>query len=95
MSEMSLQEQVRAIDEVISYFDQVKSDINYLNDEVENILAFLRQNGLRTEIADMVKSRYMGHINHELGVMLKRMETQDKTYLNEVKGRLVSAGGQQ
>ena len=94
MSEMSLQEQIKAVDEIIEYFEQIKRDINHLNEEVENNLTFLRQNGLRTEIADIVKSVYMGNIDHELKLMLNKMENQDKVYLCEVKERLIRAGGQ-
>ena len=94
MSEMSLREQITAIDDVIEYIGQVKRDIDYLNDKVSNTLAYLRQNGLRTEITETVKSVKMGHVNNELEKMLKQMNNNDKRYLSDVKERLMRAGNE-
>lgn len=94
MSEMSLQEQIRAIDDVIESFGQVERDINYLNEKVSDVLTYLRQNGLRTEITEMVNSKYMGHVNNELGNMLVQMNNCDKRYLSDVKERLMRAGNE-
>ena len=91
---MSLHEQITAIDEVIEYIGQVERDLNYLNEKVSNTLAYLRQNGLRTEITEMVKSVKMGHVNNELGNMLVQMNNCDKRYLNDVKERLTRAGNE-
>lgn len=92
MSEMSLQEQIKAIDDVIECFGQVERDINYLNEKVSDILTYLRQNGLRTEITEMVNSKYMGHVNNELGCMLNQINNFDKPYLSDVRERLMRAG---
>ena len=94
MSEMSLQEQIAAIDEVIESFGQVERDINYLNEKVSDVLTYLRQNGLRTEITEMVNSKYMGHVNNELGNMLAQMNNCDKRYLSDVKERFIRAGNE-
>lgn len=40
MSEMSLQEQIKAVDEIIEYFEQIKRDINHLNEEWRTTLLF-------------------------------------------------------
>lgn len=94
MSEMSLQEQIKAIDDVIECFGQVERDINYLNEKVSDVLTYFRQNGLRTEITEMVNSKYMGHVNNELGNMLVQMNNCDKRYLSDVKERLMRAGNE-
>ena len=94
MSEMSLQEQIKAIDDVIECFGQVERDINYLNEKVSDILTYLRQNGLRTEITEMVNSKYMGHVNNEFGCMLNQINNFDKPYLTDVREHLMRAGGE-
>lgn len=94
MSEMNIQEQIKAIDEVMEYMDQVKRDITYLNEKVSEKLAYLRQNGLRTEFTELVNSKYMGHINDELGKVMDNMEYGDKQYLIRVKEHLVRAGNE-
>lgn len=95
MSDMSLQEQIAAIDEVIEYFGVVESDIKKLNIEVENNLAYLRQNGLRTEITEMVKSVKMGQINYELEGMLRNIKVNDLVYLEAKREYLMRAAGEQ
>ncbi len=94
MSEMSLQEQIKAIDDVIECFGQVERDINYLNEKVSDILTYLRQNGLRTEITEMVNSKYMGHVNNELGCLLNQINNFDKPYLCDVREHLMRAGSE-
>jgi len=94
MSEMSLHEQIKAIDDVIESFGQVERDINYLNEKVSDVLTYLQQNGLRTEITEMVNSKHMGHVNNELGNMLVQMNNCDKRYLSDVKERLMRAGNE-
>ncbi len=95
MNEMSLQEQIKAIDDVIECLGQVQSDINSLNEKVSDILICLRQNGLRTEITEMVNSKYMGHVNHELGCMLNQINNFDKPYLSDVREHLMRASNEQ
>jgi hypothetical protein len=94
MSEMSLNEQINAINEVIEYYGQVERDIKYLNEKVSEKLTFLSQNGLRTEITEMVKSTYMGHINDEMSKMLGQMKSQDMVYLEEVREHLIRTGAE-
>lgn len=95
MSEMSLNEQINAINEVIEYYGKVERDIKYLNEKVSEKLVWLSQNGLRTEITEMVRSTYMGHINNELSKMLSQMKNQDMVYLEEVREHLIRTGAEQ
>ena len=91
MGEMSLRDQIYAIDQEIAYIDQLENDIKYLNQKAEDYITSLRNKGLRTEITDMVQSVYMGHINDQMGNLLSKMNSVDKEYLISVRNYLIGA----
>lgn len=85
---MSLRLQIKKIDDVIQYISNVRDEANNMEKNVSDTVAFLRQNGLRTETADFIQQVYMGEIRRILGDMIQRMKDRDYTYLSNVKADL-------
>lgn len=95
MEDMYLMQQVSAIDQVIDYISQVEREVVYLNEKVAETMSFLRQNGIRTEITNMVENVYLEHVNGEIESLLSRMKVLDVSYLNDVRDHLLRAGREQ
>lgn len=91
MSEMSLLQQIKQLENMIDYIKLVRSEAEGLNKYMSDSVSFLRQNGLRTETADKIQQVKMGHINAVIGPMLEEMMKRDYRYLEEVKNNLENA----
>lgn len=85
---MSLMQQIKQIDVVMQYISLVCDEANKMEQKVSDTVAFLRQNGLRTETADFIQQVYMAEIRRKLGGLLKRMNDYDYVYLSDVKADL-------
>ena len=85
---MSLRQQIKQIDDVMQYILLVCNEAENMEKKVSETVTFLRQNGLRTETADIIQQTYMGHIQSKLGEMLNRMKKYDYAYLSDVKADL-------
>lgn len=88
MNEMSIRQQIKQIDDVMQYILLICDEAEKMENSVYDTVAFLRQNGLRTETADMIQQVYMGDIHHKLSSMLSRMKSADYKYLEEIKDDL-------
>ena len=85
---MSLRLQIKQIDDVMQYILLICNEADKMEKKVSDTVKFLRQNGLRTETADIIQQTYMGHIHYKLGDMLNRMRKFDYEYLAGVKADL-------
>ena len=94
MGEMSLRDQIYAIDQVIAYIGQLANDIDYLNQKVADKVSFLRNNGLRTEIADKVQKVHLAHINDQMEELLRKLNNEDMAYLTSVRNYLIGTSGE-
>ena len=88
MGEMSLIQQIKQVDDVMQYIILICKEAEDMDRNVSDTVAFLRQNGLRTETADKIKQVYMGTINNILWPMLTRMRKCDYEYLKEIRNNL-------
>lgn len=88
---MSLMQQIKQIEDVMQYILLVCNEAENIEKKVSDTVVFLRQNGLRTETADMIQQTYMGHIQSKLSEMLYRMKKFDYAYLSDVKANLESS----
>lgn len=91
MSEISLLQQIKQIDDMMQYILLIKQETENLNNSISDSVDYLRQNGLRTETADTITHVHMGYIIEQLGFILERMQRCDYTYLQEIKDDLESA----
>ena len=91
MSEISLLQQIKQIDDMMQYISLIHQETESMNKSIFEAVSHLRQNGLRTETADMITQVYMAHINEQLKLMLERMQQSDYAYLQDIKNRLESA----
>lgn len=91
MSEMSLYEQIKAINEMIQYIEEtLPTDIRCLNDEVEDAVMAFRQNG-RTDIADHIKGKHLANVNQNFEELLDNLRRRDLDYLCSIKEKLEQA----
>lgn len=91
MSEMSLYQQVHQIENMMQYIDLVSEEAIRMCESVVGQVVYLRQNGLRTETADMIERTHLANINDILEPMLHRMNVRDKSFLDEVREDLIRA----
>lgn len=85
---MSLRQQIKQIDDVMQYVLLICNEADKMEKKVSETILFLRQNGLRTETADTIQQKYMGHIQYKLSNMLNRMRKFDYEYLAGIKADL-------
>lgn len=91
MSEMSLIEQIKAIDAMIQYIEiTLPGDINRVNEEAEAAVRFFRQNG-RTDLADQGVAPRLSAINMKLEELMMKLKTFDLEYLNTIRDDLYNA----
>lgn len=89
MSEMSLIQQLKLIEEMKQYILQVVSEAKNMRDELNKAINYLRQEGLPPEVADGIMGPiHMGHVNKELDELLDRMCYADYGYLDDVQQKL-------
>lgn len=94
MSEMSLWQQIKQIEDMIQYIKLICDDAKILNENISNKVSYLRQNGLRTETADFIQQVYMGTINDKLKKMSDRLKDCDLRFLEDEKRDLETAIGE-
>lgn len=88
MGEMSLIEQIRAIDEMIDYIETtLPDDIRRINENMDDSVRLFRQNG-RSDIADWIESPHMFFINEELGRLMDKLKYRDLDYLRRLRNDL-------
>ena len=91
MSEMSLIEQIKAIEAMIQYIEiTLPGDINRVNEEAESAAIFFRQNG-RTDLADQGVAPRMAAINTKLEDLMMKLNKVDLDYLNTIRNDLYKA----
>lgn len=89
MSEVSLKMQIEQIQVLLDYIKLSVFEVEKMRTEMDQWIAFLRQNGLTKEFADAFEGPlYMGHIYSELDNLMERISTQDYRYLEDVKRNL-------
>lgn len=91
MSEMSLFEQIKAIDAMIDYIEKtLPGAIKIINEDAESAVRFFRQNG-RTDLADEGVIPRLSDINAKLEKLMEKMNKQDLVYLYEFRNDLYRA----
>lgn len=95
MSEMSLVEQIKAVEDLIQYVEKtLPNDIKSIQSEAEDAMRFFRQNG-RTEIAAQIDV-YMRGIDSSLSYyhadgLMCRLKNGNLDYLYGVREHLLRA----
>lgn len=89
MSEISLRQQIKQIENLKQYIDLCTYEVQKLRDDVGDSLRHLREEGLTKEYADAFEGHiYMGHVYGELDKLIDRMRKEDYRYLDEVQNKL-------
>lgn len=88
MNGVSLNEQLKETEKILEYINQICQETNALNQKIPDIIQLFRQNGLRSETADMLMKKHWTHITHVLDSVLMRMQQQDYKYWENVRDDL-------
>lgn len=89
MSEISIRQQIKQIENLKQYIDLCAFEVQKLSDDVRDSLRHLREEGLTKEYADAFEGHmYMGHVYGELDKLIDRMRKEDYRYLDEVQNKL-------
>lgn len=91
MSEMRLEEQINAIQEVLYGIESIQRDTNNLKESIDKSIEYLRYNGSRKEITERVNDILHEKIYRDLDRLMERITGLDADYLNRVKSNLESA----
>lgn len=91
MSEMSLAQQKKQINNMLAYINLVCDDTKMMKNRVSSIVEHLRQDGLRAETADKIVNTYLVKVDNLLKPMIERMKKEDTRYLTQVMDNLNKA----
>lgn len=88
MSEMSLYEQISAIETMIEYIEKtLPGDIRMINEDVESAARYFRQYG-RTDLADGGVAPHMASLNLKMEALMTKLYNDDLVYLYELRDTL-------
>lgn len=89
---MSLVQQIALVQEMKDYIEKVVSETDYMRQEVNAMVNYLRREGLPTEVTDhFMGPLYMNHVNSELDELLEKIRNEDYAYLEDVQQGLEEA----
>lgn len=89
MSEISLRQQIKQIENLKQYIDLCTYEVQKLREDVGDSLRYLREEGLPKEYADAFEGHmYLGHVYGELDKLIDRMKNEDYRDLDKVQKKL-------
>ena len=91
MSEMSLKEQIKCLEDMIQYLGDFSKKMDDTMHGLNNDIEYLRANGFSVETEVTYRKEYYQPVKGKVDMVVSNINTRHRDYLERVKDRLERA----